>query len=259
MEFGAMLPQRDAERNSALGPTPRAPRKLGTDFNCLAGSAAHMAATRHHMASILVSHPWLCLGGVVLPIPVLVPVQLYLGSTVAHHLTEFGVMLRQRDAELNSALGPTPRAPRKLGTDSEPPRRLGGAHGSHAANVASMLASEPTRTHYPVAIQSPSNMLLYLMMLRITSVLSTPEKQVLCIPERSWLRASAHGSKPYVPEGLVHHMLVRADNDTAQRFGQAWMRTIETAHIFEAKTNAGYVAAREFITTHLKHWCWVTG
>lgn len=52
-------------------------------------------------------------------------------------------------------------------------------------------------------------------MLRITSVLSTPDKQVICIPERSWLRAAAFGTKPYTPEGLVHHMLIRADNAAA--------------------------------------------
>ena len=44
-----------------------------------------------------------------------------------------------------------------------------------------------------------------------------------------------------------------------QRHGEAWMRKIETAHIFEAKTNEGYIASRDFVITHLKHWYWVTG
>ncbi len=61
--------------------------------------------------------------------------------------------------------------------------------------------------------------MLYLMMLRITSVLSTPQKQVVCIPERSWLKASAYGSRPDVPDGLVHHMLIRADNRAASESG----------------------------------------
>ncbi|TFK87286.1 hypothetical protein K466DRAFT_663122 [Polyporus arcularius HHB13444] len=126
------------------------------------------------------------------------------------------------------------------------------------------------RTHYPVEHWTPSNMILYLIMLRITSVLSTPDKQVICIPERSWLRAAAFGTKPYTPEGLVHHMLIRADN-AAARFitfdpiesietpDHEWLKTLEVTHIFEAKTRSAFTAAFEYVSTLLKYWCERTG
>ena len=58
-------------------------------------------------------------------------------------------------------------------------------------------------------------MVLNLIMLRITSVLSTLDKPVVCVPERSWIHAATYGTKPYLPDGLVHHMLARASNGAA--------------------------------------------
>ncbi|KAI0697706.1 hypothetical protein C8T65DRAFT_754406 [Cerioporus squamosus] len=110
-------------------PTPRAPRKRGTDPQPprrLGGPHGSHAAP--HGIHILVSHPWLCLGRG--PCGLLT------------RLMEFGAMLRQRDAERNSALGPTPRAPRKLGTN---PDRLAGS-------AAHMAATRPTWRPYTACL-----------------------------------------------------------------------------------------------------------
>ncbi|TFK91031.1 hypothetical protein K466DRAFT_660366 [Polyporus arcularius HHB13444] len=128
---------------------------------------------------------------------------------------------------------------------------------------------EHLRTHVPTQSVCPSSMLLNIIMLRITCILSKPERTVLFIPERSVLVAAANYSGEPPMRDVVHHMLIRAGPRSASIIvsdpvgvldsSTRWINKIHITHIFEAKSQYGFDHALPYAVQEIAEWCGRTG